>query len=61
MSKGGEGEGSGFSRHTKDDKKVNYCYFFSAGHKIHINTEYLLFTKIFNFFHFVSLPDLVKW
>ena len=27
MSKGGEGEGSGFSRHTKDDKKVIYCYF----------------------------------
>ena len=33
--KEGEGEGLGFSRHTKDDKKVNYCYFFGAGHKIH--------------------------
>ena len=40
----GEGEGLGFSRHTKDDKKGNYCCFFSAGHKIHVNTEYLLIT-----------------
>ena len=38
--KEGEGEGLGFSRHTKVDKKVNYGYFFSNGHKIHVNTEY---------------------
>ena len=45
----------GFSRHTKDDKKGNYCYFFGAGHKIHINTKYLLITITCNFFNFFHL------
>ena len=44
---------------TKDDKKGNYCCFFGAGHKIHINTEYLLNTIKCYFLHFFGFEQVL--